>query len=115
VANSVSAIITFAMFGLFLPLTIFLQSVLGLDALHAGFVFVPMTLTSTVIAPFAGRLTERISPKRMLTVRLPLFAVGMGTVVVVASLNSSGLTFTAPLIIAGIGMGCTFAPLITAS
>jgi hypothetical protein len=29
-------------------MTIFLQSVLGLDALHAGFVFVPMSLTSTL-------------------------------------------------------------------
>ncbi len=113
VSNSVSAIITFAMFGLFLPLTIFLQSVLGLDALHAGFVFVPMTLTSTFIAPFAGRLVDRIGGKWILAFGLAMFSVGFGTVIAVASLGSTGLSFTFPLMLAGIGMGCTFAPLTT--
>jgi len=113
VANSVSAIITFAMFGMFLPLTIFLQSVLGLDALHAGFVFAPMTLTSALVAPWAGRLVDRIGGKWIQTFGLAMFAAGFGTVIAVASLDSTGLTFTIPLILAGIGMGCTFAPLTT--
>jgi hypothetical protein len=34
-------------------------------------------------------------------------------VIVEASLSSTGLTFTPALIVAGIGMGCTFAPMIT--
>jgi EmrB/QacA subfamily drug resistance transporter len=113
VANGVSAIVTFAMFGLFLPLTIFLQSVLGLDAVHAGFVFVPMTLTSTFIAPFAGRFADRPWGKWLLTGGLLLFATGFGLVIAVASLDSTGASFSLPLIVAGIGMGCTFAPMTT--
>jgi EmrB/QacA subfamily drug resistance transporter len=113
VANGVSAIVTFAMFGLFLPLTIFLQSVLGLDAVHAGFVFVPMTLTSTFIAPFAGKFADRPWGKWLLTGGLLLFATGFGLVIAVASLNSTGASFSLPLIVAGIGMGCTFAPMTT--
>jgi MFS family permease len=112
-ANGVSIVITFAMFGLFLPLTIFLQSVLGLDALHAGFVFVPMSLTSTFIAPFAGRFSDRVGGKWLLTSGLTLFAIGMGLVVAASSLSTTGLSFTLPLMIAGIGMGLTFAPLTT--
>ncbi|HLJ66966.1 MAG TPA: DHA2 family efflux MFS transporter permease subunit [Chloroflexota bacterium] len=113
VANTVSGVVTFAMFGLFLPMTIFLQSVLGLDALHAGFVFTPMALTSTFVAPFAGRMVDRVGGKWILTLGLTLFAIGFGMVIAFASLNSQGLSFTLPLILAGIGMGCTFAPLTT--
>jgi EmrB/QacA subfamily drug resistance transporter len=113
VASGVSAIVTFALFGLFLPLTIFLQSVLGLDAVHAGFVFVPMTLTSTFIAPFAGRFADRPWGKWLLTFGLVCFAIGFGLVIAVASLNSTGASFSLPLIVAGIGLGCTFAPMTT--
>jgi EmrB/QacA subfamily drug resistance transporter len=113
VANLVAGIVIFGMFGLFLPMTLFLQSVLGLDAVHAGFVFVPMTLISTFVAPFAGRLTDRINGKWLLSGGLALFALGFGLLIWVASLHSTGLSFTLPLLVAGVGMGCTFAPMTT--
>jgi hypothetical protein len=40
-----------------------------------------------------------------------LFAAGMGLILKTASATSSGTDFTVPLVLAGIGMGCTFAPL----
>jgi EmrB/QacA subfamily drug resistance transporter len=113
VANGVSLIVSFGMFSLFLPLTIFLQSVRGFSAEDAGFILVPMSLTATFIAPFTGRLTDRMSGKWILAVGLVVFAAGLGFVIKVASLNSTGWNFTLPLIIAGLGMGCTFAPLTT--
>ena len=112
-ANAVSAIVAFGMMGLFLPLTIFLQSVLGLSAEDAGVVMVPMSLTSMFVAPFAGRLADRVSAKYLLATGLALFAIGMGVVLWVASLSATGLTFTVPLLVAGVGMGLTFAPMIT--
>jgi EmrB/QacA subfamily drug resistance transporter len=113
VANSVSAIVTFGIMALFLPLAIFLQSVLGMPAENAGFVLVPSSLTSIVISPIAGRLSDRGYGKWVLVFGLVLFAIGMGLVISVASLSAVGTTFTLPLIIAGIGMGCTFAPMVT--
>ena len=113
VANAISAIVAFGLFGLFLPLTIFLQTILGLSALQAGIALVPMSLTSMLISPFIGRLTDRINGKYILFVGLVLFATGMGLVTWVASLHSTGASFTLPLILAGLGMGCTFAPLVT--
>jgi EmrB/QacA subfamily drug resistance transporter len=113
VANLVSAIVSFGMFGLFFPLTIFLQSVLGLDAEHAGVVFVPMSLTSMVVAPVAGRMADRLNGKYILAAGLTLFAAGLGIMIAVASLSSTGLTFTPALVVAGVGMGCTFAPMVT--
>jgi len=44
---------------------------------------------------------------------LTLFALGMGWMALIAQPDSAWPSFVAPLIVAGIGMGCTFAPLIT--
>ena len=113
VANLVQAFVAFAMLGLFLPFTIYLQSVRGLTAEEAGVVMVPMSLTMMVVAPFAGRLTDRISGKWVLATGMLTFAVGMGLILKSASSTSVGTDFTLPLLLAGIGMGCTFAPLTT--
>lgn len=113
VANLVSAIVAFGLMGFFLPFTIFLQSVLGMPAENAGVVLVPMSLVSMVVAPFAGRLADKGFGKWVLSFGLTLFAVGMGLVILVSSLSSVGTTFTLALLVAGLGLGCTFAPMVT--
>ncbi len=113
VGNGLAAIVMFGMMGLFLPLTIFLQSVLGFSALKAGLTLAPMPLTSMVIAPLSGRATDRVGGKYILMFGLTCFAAGMGLVVLVSSLNAGSTTFTLPLILAGVGLGCTFAPMTT--
>jgi EmrB/QacA subfamily drug resistance transporter len=113
VANCVSLVLTFGMFSLFLPMTIFLQSVRNFSAEDAGVILVPMSLMSMVIAPVTGRLTDRLNGKYILAVGLLLFAIGFGLLIRVASLHSTGWDFIFPLIIAGLGLGCTFAPLTT--
>src|SRR5947207_6908153 len=113
IGNALAAIVFFGMMGLFLPLTIFLQSVLGFTALKAGLTLAPMPLTSMLVAPLSGRATDRIGGKYILMFGLACFAAGMGLVVWVASLNAGQSTFTLPLILAGIGLGCTFAPMTT--
>ena len=57
--NFVVAAIGFGMLGLFLPLTIYLQSVLGFTALQAGLTTAPMSLISMFVAPVAGRFADR--------------------------------------------------------
>jgi EmrB/QacA subfamily drug resistance transporter len=113
ILNWVSAAMAFGMLGLFLPLTIYLQSVLGLTAFQAGLAFAPMSLTSMVVAPNAGRLTDRIGGKYILLTGLALFGIGMGGIDFSASLDSTWLTFLPWLIVAGFGMGCIFAPATT--
>ena len=101
------------MLGLFLPLTIFLQSVLGFTALKAGLTFAPMSLVSMVVAPISGRLTDRFGGKYILMLGLTLFGIGMGLVIALSSLSSTEFSFVLPLMVAGIGLGCTFAPMTT--
>jgi EmrB/QacA subfamily drug resistance transporter len=110
-ANFVAAAMQFGILGLFLPLVIFLQSVLGMTALQAGLTLVPMSLMAMVTAPNAGRLADRIGGKYILMIGLVLFAAGMGLIVTVAATDSHWYTFLPALIIAGLGMGMVYAPM----
>jgi len=113
ILNWVIAAMSFGMFGLFLPLTIYLQSVVGLTAFQAGLSFAPMALISMVVAPNAGRLTDRVGGKYILMAGMALFAAGMGGIIFTAKIDSTWLTFLPWLIVAGFGMGCIFAPATT--
>jgi EmrB/QacA subfamily drug resistance transporter len=113
VINWVSGVLAVGMMGIFLPVTIFLQSVLGFTALKAGLTLAPASLLSMVVAPAAGRMTDRIGGKYILMSGLTLFAAGMGWMALIARPSSSWQSFLAPLIVAGVGMGCTFAPMVT--
>jgi EmrB/QacA subfamily drug resistance transporter len=113
VMNWVSGVLAIGMMGIFLPFTIYLQSVLGFTALKAGFALAPASLISIFVAPVAGRMTDRIGGKYILMSGLLLFGAGMGWLALIARPDSSWQSFLAPLIVAGFGMGCVFAPLIT--
>ncbi len=113
VMNFVVMAISFGMFGLFLPLTIFLQSVLGLSALQAGLTFVPMSALSMVVAPFAGRFADKVGGKWILFVGLSLWTIGMATLVEFTSVDTTRWSLLPSLLLAGFGLGCTFAPLQT--
>ena len=113
VMNWVSGVLAIGMMGIFLPFTIYLQSVLGFTALKAGLTLAPASLISIFVAPVAGRMTDRIGGKYILMSGLILFGAGMGWLALIARPDSSWQSFLAPLIVAGFGMGCVFAPLIT--
>lgn len=113
VMSWISAAIAFAMLGLFLPLVIYLQSVLGLTALRAGLAMAPMSVVSMFVAPAAGRLADKLGGKWIVLAGLTLFAAGMGIVVALAKVGAGQWHFLPGLLVAGFGMGCTFAPLQT--
>jgi EmrB/QacA subfamily drug resistance transporter len=113
VANWISAAISFGMLSMFLPFTIYLQSARGFSALVAGLTLAPMSLVSMVTAPFAGRLADRVGGKYILMSGITLFTIGMGSIAFVAGPDSTWINFLAPAMVAGLGIGMTFAPMTT--
>jgi hypothetical protein len=111
--NWVVAAISFGMLGLFLPLVIYLQSVLGLTALEAGLTTAPMSIVSMFVAPVAGRLADKLGGKYILMFGLTLWVVGLSVLVSSAHVDSNRGDLIPGLLIAGLGLGCTFAPLQT--
>jgi len=113
VANWIAAAISFGMLSMFLPFTIYLQSARGFSALVAGLTLAPMSLTSMVTAPFAGRFADKVGGKYILMAGIALFTIGMGSIAFVAGPDSTWINFLAPAIVAGLGIGMTFAPMTT--
>jgi EmrB/QacA subfamily drug resistance transporter len=111
--NMVAGFIAIGMLGIFLPFSIYLQSVLGFSALKAGLTMAPASLVAMFVAPVAGRMSDRIGGKYILMVGLFLFAAGMGSIALIAQPSSAWYDFLAPQLVAGIGIGCTFAPMTT--
>lgn len=111
--NMVAGFIAIGMLGIFLPFSIYLQSVLGFSALKAGLTMAPASLVSMFVAPVAGRMSDRIGGKYILMAGLLLFAGGMATIAFIAQPSSAWYDFLAPQAVAGIGIGCTFAPMTT--
>ena len=113
VANWIAAAISFGMLSIFLPFTIYLQSARGFSALVAGLTLAPMSLTSMFTAPFAGRMADRIGGKYILMTGIFLFTIGFGSIALVAGPDSTWVNFLVPAIVAGLGIGMTFAPMTT--
>ncbi len=111
--NWVSGVLSIGMMGIFLPFTIYLQSALGFSALKAGLTMAPASIISMFVAPVAGRMTDRIGGKYILMSGLMLFAIGFGLTAAIATTTSTWQDFILTLSVAGVGMGCTFAPMTT--
>jgi MFS family permease len=104
---------SFGMLGLFFPITIYLQSALHMNPLDAGLTMMPMSLGSMLIAPFAGRLADRVGGKYILMSGLLIYSVAMGIIVAIAGPDSPGTIFLLPFTLGGVGLGLIFAPLAT--
>ncbi|MBT2212011.1 MFS transporter [Actinomadura sp. NEAU-AAG7] len=113
VMSVVSAAVQVGMIGLFLPVMIYLQSVLGFSALKAGLVMAPGMVLSALVSPVAGRASDRLGGKYILMSGLALFAVGMAWLAAVADVGRTWQALQPPLAVAGLGIGCVFGPMVT--
>lgn len=110
-AASLIALSAFSALGAFLFLnTLYLQSVRGFSALHAGLLTLPLAGMIVVFAPISGRLVGSLGPRLPLLIAGPAMAIGAWML--------SGLTPDTPmrlLIVAytlfGIGFGLVNAPI----
>ncbi len=89
VINTVASLVSVAILGFFLPITIYLQSVLGYSAIKAGLILAPMSLIALLLAPIAGRMSDQIGGKFILMTGLTLYAVGALVLTLQAQADSS--------------------------
>ncbi|WP_075028156.1 MFS transporter [Streptomyces mirabilis] len=111
--NFVGVTVSFGVVGMFLPLTIYLQSVLGFSALKSGLVLLPLALGSFVTAGPAGVLADKVGGKFILMTGLLAWTAALVWIVGAADVGSSWTAVAFPLFLAGLGAGCTFAPMAT--
>jgi EmrB/QacA subfamily drug resistance transporter len=109
-AQVVAFCLSAAAFSLFLYLALYLQDVEGFSALGTGLRVLPITAMSLLVAPFAGKLTERIPFRALLGVALLMTAIGLALMTRVSA--TSGWTAAlAGFIVLGAGIGTANPPL----
>src|SRR5262249_40597809 len=74
-ANLVILLVALAMFGVFFFVSLYMQNILGYSAVQAGAAFLPMTVLIIVIAPLAGRTTDRVGSRWFMTGGMILVAI----------------------------------------
>jgi EmrB/QacA subfamily drug resistance transporter len=113
-ANIVAFLVTFAMFGMFLYIALYMQNVLGYSPLEAGVRFLPTTLVVMALGPVAGRLADRVGPR-------PLLVLGLTTVAGALfwqsfiQVDTSYWFLLTPFILMGAGIAFVMSPMSTAA
>jgi EmrB/QacA subfamily drug resistance transporter len=113
-ANIVAFLVTLAMFGVFFFMSLYVQGILGYSPVQAGAIFLPMTILIILVAPPAGRLSDRIGSRWLMASGLTLVAVSL---VLFSRLGlDSGFWDLVPgLVIGGVGMAITMTPMTAAA
>jgi EmrB/QacA subfamily drug resistance transporter len=113
-ANLAISLVSLAMFGVLFYNSLFIQNVLGYSAIQTGGIFLPMTLLIVLIAPQAGRLTDRIGARWLIGAGMTLVSVSL---VLFAQIGQGGTfwNFLPALIAGGTGMALTMTPTTAAA
>ncbi len=110
-ANTAGGALGFGMVGIFFPLTIFLQSILGLSPIHAALVGLPGSLISGLLAPVAGRLSDKVPPKWIVAFGFLMFTGSVFWLSSWINADVSPWRLLAPMAMFGLGTGTVFSPL----
>ena len=108
-ANLVMLLVALAMFGVFFFVSLYMQNILGYSAVQAGASFLPMTLLIVLVAPIAGKTSDRVGSRGLMTGGMILLAVQL----LLFSRLGPDATFwnlLPALLIGGVGMAMTMTP-----
>jgi predicted MFS family arabinose efflux permease len=108
-ANAVMLLVALAMFGVFFFVSLYMQNVLGYSAVQAGAAFLPMTVLIILVAPIAGRTSDRIGSRGLMTAGLLLVAVHL-TYFSRLGQDATFWDLLPALLIGGLGMSLTMTP-----
>lgn len=114
VANATALLFSVGVFGIVFLLSQYLQVGLGYSPLEAGLRTLPWTAAPMLVAPVAGLLAPRVGVRPLLTAGLALQAAGLAWQGLLVGGDVVYADLVPGLVLAGVGMGLTFAPSATA-
>ena len=91
-------------YGMVYLMSLYLQVVMGLPSQTAGFVLIAQSIFMTMISPFAGRLSDRVSPFKLIVLGISTCVVGLGLGTFI-NVNFPLWLVIVALSISGIGFG----------
>jgi EmrB/QacA subfamily drug resistance transporter len=114
-ADIVGLLIGMALFAMFFFLSLYMQQVLGYDALKTGFAYLPLALNIIVSAGVASQLVTRVGFKPTLIVGLVLIAIGLVWFAQVSPTGSYVSDVLFPSLVTAWGLGLAFVPVTIAA
>jgi EmrB/QacA subfamily drug resistance transporter len=109
--NIAALIVSLGEFGLILSLPLWLQNVLGYDALQAGFIILALALGSFVASGFAGAFGNRVSPVTIVRVGILAEIIGILIVAVNITPTAQWWQIVPGIFVYGFGVGLATAQL----
>ena len=112
--NIILFVFSMGMFGSTFLFPLYLQTAMDYTAVQSGLVFLPVGILQGVNAPIAGRLSDKMNAKILVTIGMILFVISFLMNVNLSFLTEHHYIMTS-LYIRGFGMGMIFTPLNTMS
>jgi len=109
--NIAALIVSLGEFGIILSLPLWLQNVLGYDALQTGFVLLALAGGSFVASGFAGASSGKVPPLAVVRVGIIAEIIGLAIVAVVISVDTPWWAIAGGLAVYGFGVGLATAQL----
>jgi EmrB/QacA subfamily drug resistance transporter len=108
-ANLVVLLVALSQFGVLFFVSLYMQNVLGYSPVRAGAAFLPMTLLIVAIAPLAGRLSDRIGSRWLVTGGMTLVALQLFYFSRLG-VHETYTTLVPAMLIGGVGMASVMSP-----
>ncbi len=107
---SLAALINYmATFAVTFFLSLYLQYIKGLDASSAGIILISQPVVMAVLAPIAGRFSDRYDPRLISTIGMGISTIGLAQFIFLST-NTDIIFITIGLVILGAGFGLFSAP-----
>ncbi|HEX5146422.1 MAG TPA: MFS transporter [Conexibacter sp.] len=110
-ADAVGLLVGASLFSMFFFISLYLQQVLGFDALKAGLSYLPLAFAIIFSAGAASQLVTRIGPKPVLVAGLSLTTVGLVLFTQISPDGSFLGDVLLPSVIVAVGLGLSFVSL----
>ena len=112
-ANVAITTVGFAITAMAFPLMLYAQSVRGMSPTEAALLLVPMAVISGGLAPFVGRLVDRVHPRYVAGVGLLCFPISLVWLSWVMTPSSAVWELLLPIALLGVANGFMWSPLST--
>jgi EmrB/QacA subfamily drug resistance transporter len=114
-ANIVALLLAMSLFSMFFFVSLYMQQVLGFDALEAGLAYLPLSAGIIVSAGIASQLVTKVGFKNVLIVGMVLIGAGLVGFSQVDPDGSYVSDVLFPSLVAAVGLGFAFVPVTIAA
>jgi EmrB/QacA subfamily drug resistance transporter len=113
-ANVVAMLVSLAMFGVFFFVSLYVQNILDYTPTKAGAIFLPMTILIILVAPIAGKFSDRIGSRWLMGGGMTLLSISL-LLYQRVEVHSDFWTLLPAMLVGGVGMAMTMSPMTAAA